>query len=115
MERLEASGLNLHFGVSDTRSWRSQESRLFFTGVSKLRNAKRQNPETGTSNHDLIYISKFWIPGVGVSKHFTIGKPKCRNAEMRKTPFGAGFGYRELEVSKHFTTGMPKCEKHLLV
>jgi hypothetical protein len=40
---------------------------------------------------------------------------KCRNtsphgnAEMRKTPFGASFGYRELEVSKHFTTGMLKC------
>jgi hypothetical protein len=35
--------------VSDTGSWRSQESRLFITGVPKLRNAKRQNPETGTS------------------------------------------------------------------
>jgi hypothetical protein len=32
-----------------------------------------------------------------VSKHFTTGMPKCRNAEMRKTPFGVGFGYRELE------------------
>jgi hypothetical protein len=140
--------LNLHFGVSDTGSWRSQESRLFITGVPKLRNVKRRNPETGTStktpfrsfgdrdmefgvsgiatwsvkishhrnaemsecrNAKNTFWCRFRIPGVGVSKHFTTGIPKCRNAEMRKTPFGAGFGYRELEVSKHFTTGMPKC------
>jgi hypothetical protein len=35
--------------VSDTGSWRSQESRLFITGVPKCRNVKRQNPETSTS------------------------------------------------------------------
>jgi hypothetical protein len=29
-------------GVSDTGSWRSQESRLFITGVPKCRNAKRR-------------------------------------------------------------------------
>jgi hypothetical protein len=39
----------LHFGVSDTGTWRSQESRLFITGVPKLQNAKRRNPEIGTS------------------------------------------------------------------
>jgi hypothetical protein len=108
MERSKASGLNFHFGVSYIRSW-SQESRLFITRVLKLRNVKRRNPETDTSNHDLISISEFQIPGVGVSKHFTTGIPKCQNVEMRKTPFGVGFGYRELEVSKHFTTGMLKC------
>jgi hypothetical protein len=137
-------------GVSDTGSWRSQESRLFITGVPKSRNVKRRNPETGTSTKSFTdreitpfrssgyreleesrvetlhhrspevakcetpksrnrhinkefrrpgnnSISEFRIPGVGVSKHFTTGMPKCRNAEMRKTPFGVGFGYRELE------------------
>ena len=49
MEISEASGLNLHFGFLDTGSWRSQESRLFITGVPKLRNAKRRNPKTSTS------------------------------------------------------------------
>ena len=39
----------LHFRVSDIGSWRSQESRLFITGVPKLRNAKCRNPETCTS------------------------------------------------------------------
>jgi hypothetical protein len=39
----------LHFGVSDTGSWRSQELRLFTTGVPKLRNVKRRNPETDRS------------------------------------------------------------------
>jgi hypothetical protein len=32
----------LHFRVSDTGSWRSQESRLFITGVPKCRNEKRR-------------------------------------------------------------------------
>jgi hypothetical protein len=68
--------------VSDTGSWRSQESRLFITGVSKSRNAKRRNPETGTS-----------------TKSFT---------DWEITPFRS-FGYRELEESRRlFITGVPK-------
>jgi hypothetical protein len=35
--------------------------------------------------------------GVGVSKHITTGMSECQNVEMQKTPFGVGFGYRELE------------------
>jgi hypothetical protein len=55
-----------------------------------------------------------------VSKHFTTGMPKCQNAKMRKTPFGAGFRYRELECrntspQEYRNVRMPKCEKHLLV
>jgi hypothetical protein len=49
----QAHQQRLHFGVSqtgkskvsDTGSWRSQESRLFITGVPKLRNVKRRNTE----------------------------------------------------------------------
>jgi hypothetical protein len=45
-----------------------------------------------------------------VSKHFTTGMLKCQNAKMRKTPFGAGFGYRELEC-QNTSPQMPKCQK----
>jgi hypothetical protein len=38
----------LHFGVSDTGRLRSQESRLFNTGFSELRNPEYRNPEIGT-------------------------------------------------------------------
>jgi hypothetical protein len=74
--------------VSDTGSWRSQESRLFITGVPKSRNAKRRNPETGTS-----------------TKSF---------ADREITPFRS-FGYRELEESRvetlhHRSPEVAKCE-----
>jgi hypothetical protein len=36
------------------------------------------------------------------------GMSECRNVEVRKTPFGVGFKYQELECRKHFATGMPK-------
>jgi hypothetical protein len=75
-------------GVSDTGSWRSQESRLFITGVPKSRNAKRRNPETGTS-----------------TKSFT---------DREITPFRSS-GYRELEESRvetlhHRSPEVAKCE-----
>jgi hypothetical protein len=38
----------LHFRVSDTRKLRSQELRLFNTGVPELRNPESRNPEIGT-------------------------------------------------------------------
>jgi hypothetical protein len=37
--------IRLHFRVSDTRRLRSQESRLFNTGVPKLRNANPEIPK----------------------------------------------------------------------
>jgi hypothetical protein len=77
--------LNLHFRVLDTGSWRRQESRLFIIGVPKLRNAKRQNPKTGTSNHDLISISKFQIPGVGGVKSRDSSSQESRSCEMQNT------------------------------
>jgi hypothetical protein len=43
----------LHFGVSDTGRLRSQELRLFNTGVPELRNPESQNPERGTSTRVL--------------------------------------------------------------
>jgi hypothetical protein len=50
-----------------------------------------------------------------VSKHFTTGMSKCRNVEMQKTPFGVGFGYRELECRNTSpqecrNVGIPKCQ-----
>jgi hypothetical protein len=46
--------------------------------------------------------------------------PETQNAEMRKTPFGVGFRYRELECRNTSPQGMPKCgnaemRKHLFV
>jgi hypothetical protein len=38
----------LHFRVSDTGRLRSQELRLFNTGVPELRNPESRNPEIGT-------------------------------------------------------------------
>jgi hypothetical protein len=90
----------LHFGVSDTGSWRSQESRLFITGVPKLRNAKRRNPETGTSTKTPFRvsspecemrkleikdsISEFRIPGVGGGvKSRDSSSQESRSCEMR--------------------------------
>jgi hypothetical protein len=42
-------------GVSDIRSWRSQESRLFITGVPKCRNAKRQKSQNRNINWSFGY------------------------------------------------------------
>jgi hypothetical protein len=116
----------LHFGVSDTGSWRSQESRLFITGVPKLRNAKRRNPETGTSTKTPFQefrTGKSKVSDTGSwrsqeSRLFISGVPKLRNVKRRnpetgtstKTPFRS-FGYRELEVSRTLTTRMPKTTK----
>jgi hypothetical protein len=113
----------LHFRVSDTGSWRSQESRLFITGVPKWRNVKCRNPEASMSKTPFRSFGyrELEESRVETLHHRSPEVAKCEmpksEASMSKTPF-PGFGYRELEVSKHFTTGnveMPKCEKHLLV
>jgi hypothetical protein len=128
-------------GVSDTGSWRSQESRLFITGVPKSRNAKRRNPETGTSTKSFAdrEITPFRSSDTGSwrsqeSRLFITGVPKSRNAKRRNpetgtstksfadreiTPFRSS-GYRELECRNTSpqecrNVEMPKCEKHLLV
>jgi hypothetical protein len=106
----------LHFGVSDTRSWRSQESRLFITGVPKLRNAKRRNTLIKTP------FQSFGYRELEVSRTLTTRVPKLRNAKRRnpetgtstKTPFQS-FGYRELEESRvetlhHRSPEVAKCE-----
>jgi hypothetical protein len=96
-DRMEGSEAKLHFGVSDTGSWSFKTLHHRNDEMLESRNAKN------------TFWCKFRIPGVGVSKHFTIGMPKCekhllvqvsntgswsvktlhhRNAEMQKTPFG---------------------------
>jgi hypothetical protein len=84
--------------VPDTGSWSVETLHHRNTEMLECRNEKN------------TFWCRFRILGVGVSKHFTTGIPKCQNDEIRKTPFCAGFGYQELEVSKHFTIGMPKCQ-----
>jgi hypothetical protein len=98
-------------GVSDTGSWRSQESRLFITGVPESRNVKCRNPETGTSTGVLDTGS--WRSQE--SRLFITGVPKSRNAKRRNT-FWCRFRIPGVGVSKHFITrnvGMPKCEMHV--
>jgi hypothetical protein len=79
----------LHFGVSDSGSWRSQESRLFIIGVLKLRNVKCRNPEIGTSRKTPFRI--------------------FADREIK------GFRFRELEESRvetlhHRSPKVAKCE-----
>jgi hypothetical protein len=69
----------LHFGVSDTGRLRSQESRLFNTGVPKLRNPEPQNPETGTTTG----VSDTGRLRSQESRLFNTGNPKSRNAKSR--------------------------------
>jgi hypothetical protein len=51
------------------RSSRYRELECRNTSPQECRNAKN------------TFWCKFWIPGVGVSKHFTTGMSKCRNAK----------------------------------
>jgi hypothetical protein len=66
----------LHFGVPDTGCWRSQESRLFITGVPKCRNAKRRKSRNR-------HINRSWR--IQESRIFMIGVLKCRNVKHRKS------------------------------
>jgi hypothetical protein len=70
----------LHFRVLDTRSWRSQELRLFITGVLKCQNVKRQNLEIGTSTG----VSDIESWRSQESRLFITGVPKCQNEKLRK-------------------------------
>jgi hypothetical protein len=95
----QAHQQRLHFGVSDTRSWRSKKSRLFITGVLKLRNVKRRNNFRSFrgSQHGVSGVLGIATWRVEMPHHRNSQHAKFRNAEMRKTPFGVGFGYQELE------------------
>jgi hypothetical protein len=95
----------LHFGFLDTKSCRSQESRLFITGIPKLWNAKRRNPEIGTSTKTPFRRTGSWRCQ-GNSRHEIM---KCET-----TPFQS-FRYRELEDSRvetlhHRSHEVVKCE-----
>jgi hypothetical protein len=116
-------------GVSDTESWRSQESRLFIIGVPKSRNAKCRNPETSTSTKSFAdrEMTPFQSSGYReleesrvetlhhrspeVAKRETL---KSRNRHINKefcrpvNNFISEFRIPGVGVSKHFTTGMPK-------
>jgi hypothetical protein len=67
----------LHFGVLDTGSWRSQESRLFITGVPKLRNAiEHRNPETAHQQSLHFGVSDTGSWRSQESRLFITGVPK---------------------------------------
>jgi hypothetical protein len=121
---------NREIRVLDTGSWRSQESRLFITGVSKSRNEKRRNPETGTSTKSFAdqEITPFWSSGYQeleesrvetlhhrspeVAKWETLkSRNRYINKKFRKSGNNSISEFRipRVEVSKHFTTRMLKC------
>jgi hypothetical protein len=74
----------LNFGVSDTKSWRSQESRLFITGVRscEMRNVEIPKQARKMQNHDLNSISEFRIPGVGGVKSRDSSSHESQSCEM---------------------------------
>ena len=106
----QAHQQRLHFGVSDTRSWRSQESRLFITRVLKLRNSKRQNPEIGTltktpfrsfaDREFRVSDTESWRSQE--SRLFITGVPKLRNAKRRNPEIELSF---VLAPTSHMTIG----------
>jgi ssDNA-binding Zn-finger/Zn-ribbon topoisomerase 1 len=111
----QAPQQRLHFRVSVTGRWRSQESKLSNTGVPKCRNAKSQKPETDA----LLEVMDTGISDTGrwrSQRLSTSGVPKCRNAKSRKTQNRRitrsngyrDFGYREIEMSRLSSSGVPK-------
>jgi hypothetical protein len=115
--------------VSDTGSWRSQESRLFITGLPKLRNAKCQNPEIETSTKsfadpEITPFRSFEYRELEESRFETLNHrspevakcetPKSQNRHINKESRRPGnnsiseFQIPGVGVLKHFTTGIPK-------
>jgi hypothetical protein len=99
------SEAKLYFRVSDTESWKCQN-----TSSQECRNAEMQNT-LKYQTVDLTPFQSFRYRELEVSKHFitemlkNVETPKYRTVDL--TPFRS-FGYRELEVSKHFITEMSK-------
>jgi hypothetical protein len=89
----------LHFGVSDTGSWRSQELRLFITGVTKSRNEKSQNV-------DLTPFRSSGYQELEVSKHFTTGMLKCKKHLLVQV---SNTGSSSVETLHHRNTEIPEC------
>jgi hypothetical protein len=76
----QAPQRRLHFRVSVTGRWRSQESRLSNTGVPKSRNVKPQNRETGAPLEVLntgILATGRWR----CQRLSSTGVPKSRNVK----------------------------------
>jgi hypothetical protein len=73
----------LHFGVSDTGSWRSQESRLFITGVPKCRNVKRRKSRNRHINRSFGY-RELEESRVETLHHRSPEVPKCETPKILK-------------------------------
>jgi hypothetical protein len=75
----QAPQQRLHFGVSVTGRWRSQESKLSNTGVPKCRNAKSRKPETDA----LLEVMDTGISDTGDGEVKDSQHQESRSAEMR--------------------------------
>jgi hypothetical protein len=98
-------------------------SRTLMTRVPKLRNAKRRNPETGTSTK--TPFQSFGYRELEESRVETLHhrSPEVAKCETSKyvdlTPFQS-FGYRELEESRvetlhHRSLEVVKCETPIIL
>jgi hypothetical protein len=63
----------LHFGDRDLESRDVSQQEFATCEIAKCRNAKN------------TFWCRFRISGIGVSKHFTTGMPKCRNEKWETT------------------------------
>jgi hypothetical protein len=113
IQSIENPETGTSIGVSDTGSWRSQESRLFITGVSKCRNVKRRKSRNRHINRSFGY----WEleSRVETLHHRSLEVPKCEIRKSRNRHINWSFGYRELEESRvetlhHRSPEVPKCE-----
>jgi hypothetical protein len=70
-------------GVSDTGSWRSQESRLFIIGVSKCRNEKRLKSRNRHINRSFGY-RELEESRVKTLHHRSPEVPKCETPKIQK-------------------------------
>jgi hypothetical protein len=101
--------------MSKTPFWSFGYQKLEESRVKTLHHRSPEATKCETPKRRSDSILEFRILGVG-----SVETLHHRNTEMQKTPFGAGFRYRELECRKtspqeYRNVGMPKCEKHLLV
>jgi hypothetical protein len=114
----QAPQRRLHFGVSVTGRWRSQESRLSNTGVPKSRNAKPRNRETGASL-EVSATRSFGYREIEMSQTLVIRSPevpkceipKTRNRRTTRSIEYRDFGYREMEMSETLINRSPEIAK----
>jgi hypothetical protein len=102
MRNVEDPKTGTSIGVSDTGSWRSQESRLFFTRVPKSQNVKCRRSRNRHINQTFGY-QELEESRVKTLLHKS---PKIAKCKTPKHLFGIGFRYQELDCRNTSSQGM---------